>query len=206
MRRTVTSPKKLPSREWLLARFDYDTETGSVIWKIRGMHDFPSASRQRAWNTNYAGTEAGSVSASGHRNVGFLKQKWLIHRVIWKMRTGDEPRQVDHKEDPPSDNRWCNIRDSSDVENKGNSRVRKNNSTCTKGVRFSLTPGKFTASMSQNGRKIHLGTFDTKEEAQSAYCSAAKEYFGEFWSDGKTGKLNRTRAAPTGKIAPVTEV
>lgn len=175
----------LPGREWLLARFLYNPSTGSLKWCVRPREDFSSDGVCNRWNSKYAGKNAGSVAISGHINVGILNKKVYAHRIIWKMLTGEEPAQVDHRNNVGNDNRLRNLRSATDTQNKGNSKCRKNNSVGLKGVRLSCIPGKFNASMSQHRKKVHLGTFDTPEAAHRAYCKAAKAYFGEFWSDGR---------------------
>lgn len=180
-----TGAKALPERGWLLERFRYDADTGVLFWRTRPRSDFQSNKGWRVFNTNHAGRPAGSVTGTGHLNVGIGPgRKVLVHRVIWKMETGDEPEMVDHENKVESDNRWDNLRAATRVQNQGNSGCRRNNSMGLKGVRPSGAPGRFTASMSQNSKKVHLGTFGTKEEAHMAYCEAAKAYFGEFWSAG----------------------
>lgn len=55
---------------------------------------------------------------------------------------------------------------------------RRNNTSGYKGV--SLEGTRFKAKICKNYKQIHIGTFDTKEEAHAAYCTAARELHGEF--------------------------
>jgi hypothetical protein len=104
-----------------------------------------------------------------------------INRLIWVMMTGNRPSSlmhIDHIDGNPTNNRWNNLRLCEPQQNARNSKTPKNNSSGYKGVAKSLN--KFRAFIVVNRRQIHLGTFNTPEEASAAYQKAAIEKFGEF--------------------------
>jgi hypothetical protein len=58
-------------------------------------------------------------------------------------------------------------------------KLRKDNKIGLKGM--SIRPnGRYQARIRVDKKIIWLGTFDTPEEAHSAYVQAAKQHFGEF--------------------------
>ena len=58
--------------------------------------------------------------------------------------------------------------------------VNKNNTTGIKGVSFRPERGKYRAYIKFQRKNIHLGTFDTLEEAAFARKEAEKYYFGDY--------------------------
>lgn len=88
--------------------------------------------------------------------------------------------EVDHKDRDPSNNRRDNLRPATHIQNQANSRG--SSRTGFKGV----YPNKdrFAAAITVNYSKVHLGTFDTPEEAHMAYMEAAAHYRGDFACDG----------------------
>jgi len=63
-----------------------------------------------------------------------------------------------------------------------NARTPKLNQTSFKGVY--QRGQQCTASISHNNKTFHLGTFNTPEEAHTAYCKKAKELHGKFFCAG----------------------
>jgi hypothetical protein len=51
-----------------------------------------------------------------------------------------------------------------------------------KGVTWHV--GRFRASIKVNGRTIHLGRYDTAEQAHEAYVAAAQKHFGKYANAG----------------------
>jgi hypothetical protein len=89
----------------------------------------------------------------------------------------DTPAQdIDHANNNPLDNRMCNLRPATRVQNRRNSRA----VSPLKGTSFVARKGKYRGHITVEGKTIHLGYFSTREGAHAAYCSAAIQYFGEF--------------------------
>ncbi len=92
--------------------------------------------------------------------------------------------QIDHEDTDPFNNREKNLREATNQQNSANSRIAKNNTTGFKGVCYYKRDNNYQASIMVNRKKIHLGYFDTAEEAHEAYCEAGRKYFGEFFNPG----------------------
>lgn len=61
-----------------------------------------------------------------------------------------------------------------------NRKIASNNKTGYKGVSIDKSSGRFRAAIKVNQKQIHIGTFDTAEEAHEAYKKKAKELFGKY--------------------------
>ena len=101
----------------------------------------------------------------------------LMHRVLL-----DAPKglQVDHIDGDGLNNRRANIRLCTPNLNQANRAVERRNRIGAKGVSISRTGRRFKASITPNGKKIHLGSFATKQEAAAAYKGAARVLWGNF--------------------------
>lgn len=118
----------------------------------------------------------GYAIASYPKPLGDWTKKILMHRLLLNS-SGD--MHVDHINHNKLDNRHMNLRRCTRKQNQGNSRMQSNNKTGFKGV-FKSINGKFVAQVKIDLKSIHLGTFETAEEAAKAYNKAAHEEWGEF--------------------------
>ena len=164
--------KKLPTIERLHELF-YVDEAGNLVRKYGPWHSLTSA-----------GDIAGSINAWGHLKVRVDYQMLYNHRVVWAMTYGEWPdRAIDHINGIKTDNRPCNLRLATDMQNSHNRGLTKRNTTGYRGVCFEKRSGKYLAQIRVAGKQYRLGTFDNPKDASEAYEEAAKELHGESYRD-----------------------
>jgi hypothetical protein len=147
----------------------YDPATGILRWRN-------NRSQMKA------GDRAGSdpqppdrYSQVGARIEGDSRL-YMVHRVIWLMMTGAWPKaDIDHIDGDILNNRWTNLRDVPTQLNCQNQRrAQRNNKSGLLGVTWSGQHGKWRARIHVDGKKRHLGLFQTKEEAHECYLEAKR--------------------------------
>jgi len=112
-----------------------------------------------------------AVRSMKNRNV-------KMHQVI--MGT-EEGKVIDHVNGNGLDNRKANVRFATSEQNGWNKRKQRGNySSKYKGVSRSKKRNQWRVRIKYKGRSIHLGRFETEEEAARAYDAKAKELFREF--------------------------
>lgn len=158
------------SVEEIRERINYNPETGEMTWKKR------LSARIKA------GDPCGVVSRStGYRVVRMRHANMPAHRIAWVHFHGEFPpvgTVIDHINRDRTDNRIANLRLATTAQNLTNSRRRKDNKSGVKGVWRNRN--KWTTQISIDGKRHHVGNFDSKEEAAKAYAEAAKRHYGEF--------------------------
>jgi hypothetical protein len=160
--------QRIETFEYLNPRLEYNAASGQLFWKVL----FP-------------GKGAGSRLKYGAIKLALERLDFKAHRLCWILHYKQKPADglvIDHINGDPSDNRICNLRACTQKENSRNSVTPKNSTTNFKGV--SKQGSKYRAYVSVNRRQIHLGRFDTAEEAYAAYVTAARQHFGEYFTHG----------------------
>lgn len=109
----------------------------------------------------------------GWRNGGFVP----LHRYIMKAPDGVE---VDHKNGIKNDCRRSNLRLCTRSENNMNKAAQINNTSGYKGVKWNKREKKWRAVIGVRGKTIHIGCFETAQEAAAAYNEASIKHHGEF--------------------------
>lgn len=90
------------------------------------------------------------------------------HRFAWYYVHRELPKYIDHKNHIGTDNRIENLRPATVPQNAWNN---KNNSIWA-GYSYNKDSGRYRASIKVEGKRIHLGYFDTEKEASEAYQKA----------------------------------
>lgn len=146
----------------------YDPITGVFIRKTKA-------------NQTPLGSFATNKDSKGYTRVRIAGERFTAHRLAWFYMTGQWPaKEVDHKNRVRTDNRWSNLREADEFNNKRNTSVYRNNKAGFKGVSWHVCSKKWRSRIRIDGKEVNLGLFDTPEAANAAYAAAATQHFGEF--------------------------
>lgn len=152
----------------LLDVLSYDPVSGHFYWKVCRRKEL-------------VGRRAGRVLPDGHRQIGVDGRKYYAHRLAWFYVMAEWPSgDVDHRDLRKDNNAFSNLRQASRSQNLANTGPGKRNASGVKGVSFVRARGRWQASICVKGRSFFLGQFATRDEAASAYATAANDMFGEF--------------------------
>lgn len=163
-------------------RLDYDPKSGHLTWRDAGPSAFPTLKGYRIFKRRFAGRRAGNVNkATGYAEVCILGRSILVHRLIWAIVYGYDPRaDIDHRDLCRSNNRLMNLREATRSQNSMNRSMRSDNKSGIKGVHWHKATGKWAATICVNGKGTHLGTFLTLEDATEARRAASAKVYGDF--------------------------
>lgn len=122
------------------------------------------------------------IDPKGYVVTNFCGTTVRIHRFILNP---PKNAQVDHKNNKKWDNQKHNLRLATNTENQRNvPKTPRKTSSKYKGVHARKDrehrKDKWVARIAVDGKRIHLGYFNSEEEAALAYNNAAMKYFGEF--------------------------
>jgi hypothetical protein len=101
-----------------------------------------------------------------------------MHHMI--LGPAEHNRQVDHRDLDGLNNQRSNLRWATRSQQGGNQGLRSSNTSGFKGVWFNKTNRNWVAEARCEGKKVHIGVFQTPEDAARAYDRKAAELFGEF--------------------------
>jgi hypothetical protein len=160
------------TQERLRNLFDYDAESGELIWKNRPRSDFTTGRSFSVFNSMRVGVVAGNIDClDGYRKIGIDGRLYRAHRLVWMHVYGSWPAgEIDHINQLKSDNRIANLRSVSRRENERNKPKRRDNTSGTVGVY--RRGASWRAIINADGTSYRLGTFRTLEEAIAARRAA----------------------------------
>jgi hypothetical protein len=158
-------------QEELMKLLKYEPDTGRFLW-----FSHPSSKCQVD-----VGQEAGCIEAKGYRIIKIHQKCYKAHRLAWLYMTGEWPKgMIDHIDRDPGNCKWRNLREATYSQNHANS-VKALGRSGLRGASWSERAKKWKSSVRSGGKRIHLGYFDTAEDARSAYADAVAKFHGE-WS------------------------
>ena len=130
--------------------------------------DYCLVSKYR-WVSNRSGY---FLASTGERNSHVF-----LHRMVIEP---PDDMFVDHIDGNKSNCRKSNLRICSQTDNNRNVGVKSNNRCGYKGVYWASDRGKWRTEITVDRKHIHIGSFETAEEAARAYDKCALFYFGEY--------------------------
>lgn len=93
---------------------------------------------------------------------------YYAHQIIFAIYNNYIAELVDHKDMDNTNNHPYNLRDATKQLNGMNRGIPKDNTSGVKGVYLIKKTGRWKAAIGHNFKSIHIGVFDTKEEAAIA--------------------------------------
>lgn len=158
----------------------YDRKTGVFTWKARGVPSFDS---------RFANTVAGFEHVSGRgRKSWAIKvngRKYYAHILAWAYVKGVWPTdEIDHKDHNTFNNKFSNLREVTNAENKKNLPKRCDNGSGTTGVYKCVSANRWVASIVVQRKKIYLGQFRKKSDAVRVR-KEANQLYGYHRNHGK---------------------
>jgi hypothetical protein len=176
----------LPSQSRLNSLFHYDENAGILFWKERPVELFINQHSCDVWNSRQAGKPAGNVNQYGYLRITLDKRSYFAHRIIWKMKTDEEPVHIDHRDTNKLNNKFENLRVAEPYQNSLNMAGHKDSTSGLKNVSFSARSpiNPWYVLISHAGKRHYCGSFPTKEQAFSAACAMREKLHGDFVRHG----------------------
>lgn len=152
--------------EMLIKKLSYDENTGVFKWADKTKnHD--------------VGDVAGSVNQRGYYRIKIYKKNMVAHRLAWLCVYKEWPKndmEIDHINRIKTDNRIINLRLVSRIQNQNNLGNRCNNKSGVAGVYFDNKDKVYRAFINIYGKKKHLGTFESFDDAKNKRLAFEYEY------------------------------
>jgi HNH endonuclease len=159
--------------ERLLELMDFDAEAGRFTWRGK------PHPRNR-----HAGKEAGTPVTRNGKTYWAIKIDGKMYkrgRLAYFVTHGKMPFPcVDHRDSDSLNDRPDNLREATVLQNSWNHKPYKRRIKLPMGVRIIAWSGRYQARINCNKQQIHLGAFDTPEEAHAVYLEKRRELFKEF--------------------------
>jgi len=131
----------------------FDCIDGHLVWKIN------KAKRIKV------GDKAGTISKDGYVRVFVDGKSYLAHKLVYLIKHGYMPTELDHIDRNKLNNKISNLRQCTRSENSINRNLFVNNKTGIKNV-HKHSFGKYEVSFKRNNKNIYCGLFDDIELAE----------------------------------------
>ena len=154
------------TQDYLHILFKY--KNGELFWKIKPARPV------------MIGDMAGCQDTNGYKKVRINGKMHGNHRIIFAMHNGYFPKQIDHIDRNPKNNKIENLRDATHAENQWNTTKNAKNTSGYKNVLWRKDKKKWTCRFKVNGKHIMRGSFNTAEEANVYAEKLRKELHGEY--------------------------
>lgn len=153
----------------LNALLEYRPLTGKFFWRVRPDRMFSAAKHAFIWNKRYAGTRADRQgNRAGYLRITINDTKYYAHRIAWAMHYGAFPAaglHIDHVDKNKANNSIQNLRCVTASDNHKNTKLQRNNTSGFVGVCWVEGRSKWMAYAKVNQKHVHLGYYNSVEEA-----------------------------------------
>ena len=150
------------TQEKLKELLSYDALSGDFVWI-----------KYPAKRKDLYGKIAGSKNVrDGYIRIFIDGKSYLAHRLAWLYETGIINKiDIDHIDGNRSNNMISNLREATRSINLQNLKKAKidNLSSGLLGVCFDAKAGKYRSAITLNGKRKHLGYYETAEKAHGVY-------------------------------------
>ena len=124
------------------------------------------------------GKVAGCIDKpSGYHRIKINYVLYLTHRVVWLYHHGSLPKVIDHINHNRADNRIENLNNGTAQDNLKNLKRNDKANNIFMGVKRYNKTNPWRARITINNKSIHLGYYDSLEEAISMRLTA-NDHFG----------------------------
>ncbi len=123
------------------------------------------------------GEEVGGIDISdGYMKAQINGESVKLHRMAYLYMTGSEADFIDHDNRIRNDNRWLNLKSTTQHENNKNRNKQLNNKSGITGVALYKPTGKYRAFIYVMKKQISLGHFTDINDAVDARKTAEIKY------------------------------
>lgn len=153
------------TQERLRELLDYNPDSGVFRWRV-------------SLGSKVKGAMAGCPTSAGYLRVRADGRLYYLHRLAFLFVNGRmPPEHVDHINGDVADNRLSNLREVSRQTNMQNRRrARSGNAAGLIGAQFRRDTGRWHSKIRVGGTYLHLGYFDTPQQAHEAYIAAKRKH------------------------------
>ena len=158
--------KKLLTAEDLPLYFEADFENGLLFWKRRDVDLFATKRSATIWNVRFAGQLALNANhITGYKCGQIFGVPLLAHRVLFAMKHGYWPKEIDHINGNRTDNTIKNLREVTRLQNSKNQKIPAKNTSGHIGVSWNKRDKRWTAYITVNKKRKALGNFINIDDA-----------------------------------------
>lgn len=154
------------TQEKLKELFDY--KDGFLFWKVnRGSNQLKDK-------------KAGWINEGRHYDVMVQNKTYKLHRLIFAWHHGYFPKEIDHIDGNPLNNKIENLRPVTHSQNMQNSRLRKDNISGEKGVTWDKRFNKWRVHCVLDKKQYYGGSFKNLTEAIESVRKLREKLHSEF--------------------------
>ena len=122
----------------------------------------------------------GSPDKDGYLKTQINRVDLRNHRIIFMMFHGYLPKQIDHIDGNPKNNRIENLRACDNTTNAYNAKKPKNNTSGVKNVHWHKERKQWQVMFAINGKRKSFGMFEDLELAELVAMEAREKHHKEF--------------------------